>query len=157
MEICVLLMVAYGLYQEQKGRGRSFPAFHPRCAGKCDPQSRDLIQLISGYNFAVKPATNQPSSSCWMDTWDMAEKYLKWFMKMFLLLGFESDTFSVDSDRFTNSATPPLKTTLKTIYYMPLKKIERFKIYKTVKLSLFVLKLQTKFINFRFFYENNRR
>ena len=41
----------------------SFSAFLPRFAGKCDPQSRDLTQLPRGYNFAVKPATNNPSSS----------------------------------------------------------------------------------------------
>ena len=48
----------------------------PRFAGECDPQSRDLTQLSSGYNFT----TNHPSSSCWMHTWDnVAEKsHSKW-------------------------------------------------------------------------------
>ena len=46
----------------------SFLAFRPRFAGRYDPQSRDLSQLPSGYNFAVKPATNDPSSLCWMYT-----------------------------------------------------------------------------------------
>ena len=35
------------------GGGGSFPAFRPRFAGKCDPQSRDLTQLPSGYNYVV--------------------------------------------------------------------------------------------------------
>ena len=43
-------------------------SFLPRFTGKCDPQSRDLTQLPSGYNFAVKPATNLPILSCWMQT-----------------------------------------------------------------------------------------
>ena len=42
----------------------SFPAFSPRFAGKCDQQSSDLTQFTSGYNFAVKPATNHPRLSC---------------------------------------------------------------------------------------------
>ena len=63
-------------------------SFHPHFAGKCDSQSRELTQLpISGYNFAIKPATNRSSSSCWMRTWDnVAEKYSKWSLKMFVLL-----------------------------------------------------------------------
>ena len=55
--------------------------------GKCDPQSRDLTQFPSGYNFAVRPATNHPSSSCWMHTWDnVVEKNSKWFCTLFVLL-----------------------------------------------------------------------
>jgi hypothetical protein len=42
----------------------SFPAFRPRFAGKCDRQSSDLTQFTRGYNFAVKPTTNHPRSSC---------------------------------------------------------------------------------------------
>ena len=30
------------------------PSFRPCFADKCDPQSRDLTQFPSGYNFAVK-------------------------------------------------------------------------------------------------------
>ena len=37
------------------------PGLRPRFAAKCDPQSKDLTQLPSGYNFAVKSATNHPS------------------------------------------------------------------------------------------------
>jgi hypothetical protein len=41
------------------------PSFRPRFTGKCDRQSRDLTQLTSGYNFAIKPTTNHlRSSSC---------------------------------------------------------------------------------------------
>ena len=57
-------------------------SFLSRFAGKCDPQSRYLTQLHSDYKFAVKPATNHPSSSCWIHTFDnVAEKYSKWFWK----------------------------------------------------------------------------
>ena len=38
----------------------SFSAFRPCFGDKWDPQSRDLTQLSSGYNFSVKPATNHP-------------------------------------------------------------------------------------------------
>ena len=48
---------------------------------------------FSGYNFAVKPATNHPSSSCRMHTWEnVAEKYSKWYENFCASLGFEPDT-----------------------------------------------------------------
>ena len=41
----------------------------------------------SGWSFVIKSATNHPSSSCWMHTWDnVAEKYSKWFWTLFMLL-----------------------------------------------------------------------
>ena len=40
--------------------------FNHAFAGQCDLLSKELTQLT--YNFAVKPATNHPSSSCWMHT-----------------------------------------------------------------------------------------
>ena len=36
---------------------RVIHSFRPRFAGRCDRESRDLTQLTSGYNFAVKPIT----------------------------------------------------------------------------------------------------
>ena len=38
---------------------RPIRSVRPRFPRKCDRHSRDLTQLPSGYNFAVKPATNQ--------------------------------------------------------------------------------------------------
>ena len=41
----------------------AIPSIRHRFAGKCDPQSRDLTQNPSGYNFAFKPAIYHPSSA----------------------------------------------------------------------------------------------
>ena len=42
-----------------------------------------------------------------MHTWEnVAEKYSKWFLNT-LCASLEPDTFGVESNRFTNSATPP--------------------------------------------------
>ena len=49
------------MFQNIKSSSR---VIRPRFAGKCDRQSSDLIQFTSDYNFAVKPATNHPRSSC---------------------------------------------------------------------------------------------
>ena len=81
----------------------SLPTFRPRFAGKCDPQSRDLTHLPKGYNFAVKPATNHPCTSCWMHTWDNVAKN---FSKC-SPLGFEPDTFGVESNRFIYGSRYP--------------------------------------------------
>ena len=66
--------------------------------------------------LAVNPATvNHPSSSWWMHTRDnVAEKsHSKWRLNIFCAsLWFEPHTFGVESNRFTNSATPPLNLDL---------------------------------------------
>ena len=65
----------------------SFPAFRPRFAGKCDIQSRDLTQLPSGYNFAVKPL-----EIMWPRN-HIHNVFENWCAS----LGFEPDTFDVES------------------------------------------------------------
>ena len=92
----------------------SFPMFHPRFAGKYDPQSRDLTQLSSGYNFVVKPATLITlvrHVGCTIE--------IKWLRNiqngLWKCLCFSWIwTFSVENNRFTNSALQPLYLQRKT-------------------------------------------
>ena len=64
------------------------PSFGPRFVSECDRQSSDITQIISGYNFAVKPTTNQPSSSCLKKL-----RKILYFVVMSLTLSFFSLIF----------------------------------------------------------------
>ena len=87
------------------------PILRPRFAGKCDPQSSDLTQLPRGYNFAVKPATNHPRSSCWMRTCGR-DIFTMLFVNFCASLGFEPDTSASSTIAFTNEK---IKTYLKLV------------------------------------------
>ena len=56
-----------------------------------------------------------------MHTWgDVVEKYSKWFLNIFhTSLGFELDTYVVESDRFTNSAVSLLNNIFISVVSRP--------------------------------------
>ena len=86
-----------------KGVGRGHSQLSSLLCRQVWSAVKRLDLLPSGFNFAANPASNHPSSSwCWMHTWDnLAKKYSKWFCENFYVsLGFEPDTFGVESNRF---------------------------------------------------------
>ena len=66
----------------------------------------------SRYNFAVKPATNHPSSSYFTHTRDGPRNIQNDFRKLLCFSGIWPNTFSVESNRFTNLTTSPVKSVL---------------------------------------------